>query len=149
MLAWYAPDSARTGGSMNATCSRRSLLLGGFAALTAPAMPASARNQKLPVVPRVGFLLGAGYPELLEAFHGELARLGYVPGHNIIIVQRLGRPNTDDTARHAAELAAMDLDLIVAAALPHALLVRAANPRMPMVVGTAAGLVCNGFGRSM
>jgi putative ABC transport system substrate-binding protein len=49
----------------------------------------------------------------------------------------------------AAELAAMDLDLIVASALPHALLVRAANPNVPMVIGTGAGLVCNGFGRTM
>lgn len=100
-------------------------------------------------VPRVGFLLGAGYPELLGAFHSELARLGYVQDRNIVIVQRLSRPNTDDARRHAEELAGMNLDLIVASALPHALLVRSANPNVPMVIGTGAGLVCNGFAQSM
>ena len=43
----------------------------------------------------------------------------------------------------------MDLDLIVASAMPYALAVREANPQMPMIVGTAAGLVSNGFAQSM
>ena len=86
---------------------------------------------------------------MLEAFYGELSKLGYAPGRNIHITQRLARPNTEDGTRYAAELAAMDLELIVAQALPYALLIRAANPAMPMVIGTGAGLVCNGFGKNM
>jgi putative ABC transport system substrate-binding protein len=100
-------------------------------------------------VPRIGYLAGATNPEFVDAFHGELSGLGYLPGRNLYLVQRLARPNSDDAARFADELAAMDLDLIVAQALPYALLVRSANPRMPLVIGTGAGLVCNGFGQTM
>ena len=75
--------------------------------------------------------------------------MGYAQGRNVNVVERLARPNSDDGSRYAAELAAMELEMIVAQALPYALLVRAANPAMPMVIGTGAGLVCNGFGRSM
>ena len=129
--------------------TRRSLLLAGVLVLMAPTLSACAHNGATRREPRVGYLAGAGNPDFVDAFYGELSRLGYVPGQNLHLVQRLARPNTDDTARFAAELAAMDLDLIVAQALPYALLVRAANPRMPMVIGTGAGLVCNGFGRTM
>ena len=134
---------------MDGTCTRRSLLLGGLVVLTAPALASCAHRPVGDAAKRVGFLAGAGYPDLLEAFHGELSRLGYAPGRNIHLTQRLARTNTDDGTRYAAELAAMDLDLIVAQALPYALLVRAANPAMSMVIGTGAGLVCNGFGKSM
>ena len=133
---------------MDGRFSRRAVLTGGLAA-TGAVLAACAHAPPARSLPRIGFLLGAGYPDLLAAFHDEMARLGYVQDRNIHIVQRLGRPGTDDTRLHTAELAAMDLDLIVAAALPHALLVRAANPNVPMVIGTGAGLVCNGFGRTM
>ena len=134
---------------MDGTCTRRSLLIGGLVILQAPALASCAHRPFGGAAPRVGFLAGAGYPDLREAFYGELSRLGYTSGRNFILKERLARPNTDDAARYAAELAAMDLNLIVAQALPYALLVRAANPTMPMVIGTGAGLVCNGFGKSM
>jgi ABC-type uncharacterized transport system substrate-binding protein len=49
----------------------------------------------------------------------------------------------------AAELAQMDLALIVAAALPFALAVRKANPSMPMVIATCPGMVSNGFAQTL
>jgi ABC-type uncharacterized transport system, periplasmic component len=49
----------------------------------------------------------------------------------------------------AAELARMDLDLIVAGALPQALEVRKDNPAMPMVIATCPGMVSNGFAKSL
>lgn len=134
---------------MHDTYTRRSLLLSGLMVLTTPALASCAHRAIGVAAPRIGFLAGADYTDLLEAFYGEVARLGYSPGRTIQIEQRLARPNTDDTRRYAAELVAMNLDLIVAQALPYALLVRAANPAMPMVIGTGAGLVCNGFGKSM
>lgn len=133
---------------MMETCTRRSMLLGGMLVLAAPAL-ISCVHRAARRLPRVGYLAGAATREFVEAFHGELSRLGYVPEGNLHLVVRLARPNTDDANRFAAELAAMDLDLIVAQALPYALLVRDANPHMPMVIGTGAGLVCNGFGRTM
>ena len=133
--------------SVDSFWTRRHLLFGSVSVVAAPALLSCAHGQRESRNPRVGFIIGAGYQGLLDAFHGELSRLGYTPGRNIDLVERRTLP--DNAARYAAEIAAMDLDLIVASALPFALLVRAANPSMPMVIGTGAGLVCNGFGESM
>ncbi len=100
-------------------------------------------------VPRIGFLNGAGVLQLENAFTDELQKLGYTEGNNIHIEQRLARPNTTDSGLMAAELAQMDLSLIVAGALPFALEVRKANPKMPMVIVTCPGLVSNGFAKTL
>ena len=71
-------------------------------------------------VPRIGFMSGAE-PSLIASFEDEMRKLGYLPGTNIHIEMRIARINTNDTAVHAAELGAMDLDFVVAAALPQAL----------------------------
>lgn len=113
-------------------------------AVTAPAIAAGK-------VARIGFLIGTipGTVSPLEtAFREELKKLGLIEGQNIVVEYRRSFKE-GDLQRQAAELAAMDLDLIVAAALPQALAIRDANPRMPMVVGTAAGLVTNGFAKSL
>jgi len=99
-------------------------------------------------VKRIGFLSGA-VPTLITSFEEELRRLGHISGENIIVEKRISRPNTSDLAEQAAELAHMDLDLIVAAALPQALEVRKANPAMPMVVITCPGMVSNGFAKTL
>src|SRR5215212_1876035 len=99
-------------------------------------------------VPRIGFMSGSE-PSLISSFEDEMHRLGYSPGKNIHIEMRVGRINTNDTAAHAAELGAMDLDFVVAAALPQALAMRQANPKMPMVIITCPGMVSNGFAESL
>jgi putative tryptophan/tyrosine transport system substrate-binding protein len=98
--------------------------------------------------PRIGFMSGAE-PSLIPAFEDELRRLGYFPGKNIHIEMRIARINSNDTAVHAAELGAMDLDFVVVAALPQALAMRQANPKMPMVIITCPGMVSNGFAASL
>ena len=114
------------------------------------ALPLMARAQQVRATRsrRIGFLSGA-VPTLIKAFEEELRRLGYAEGKNLVIEKRISRPNTSDTAEHAAELARMDLDLILAAALPQALEVRKANPAMPMVIATCPGMVSNGFAQSL
>jgi putative tryptophan/tyrosine transport system substrate-binding protein len=97
---------------------------------------------------RIGILSGA-VPTLIKAFEEELRRLGHSEGENLVIEKRISRPNTSDTTEHAAELARMDLDLILAAALPQALEVRKANPAMPMVIATCPGMISNGFAKSL
>lgn len=97
---------------------------------------------------RIGYLSGAGYPQLEAAFTEELHKLGFSEGQNIFIERRFSRPNSADTIVMAAELARMDLALIVAGALPFALEVRKANPAMPMVIATCPGMVSNGFAQS-
>jgi putative ABC transport system substrate-binding protein len=98
-------------------------------------------------VPRIGFMSGAE-PSLISSFEDEMRKLGYSPGENIRIEMRIARRNTNDTAVHAAELGAMDLDFVVVAALPQALAMRQANPKMPMVIITCPGMVSNRFAES-
>lgn len=101
-----------------------------------------------PRIPRIGFMSGAE-PSLIASFGDEMRRLGYVVGTNIHVEVRVARINTNDTTVHAAELGAMNLDFVVVAALPQALAMRQANPRMPMVIITCPGLVSNGFAQSL
>jgi putative tryptophan/tyrosine transport system substrate-binding protein len=111
---------------------------------------ASWAQQAAPARPtRIGFLLGQGYPELEASFREELSRLGYTDGKNILIEARISRPNTQDLPTMTAELARMDLGLIVAGALPFALEVRKLNPSMPMVIATCPGMVSNGFAQTL
>ena len=100
-------------------------------------------------IPAIGFLLGAGYSEMDTAFTEELKKLGFTEGQNITIERRFAKPNSSDGIIMAAELAKMDLSLIVVAALPFALEVRKNNPKMPMVVATCPGMVSNGFAESL
>jgi putative ABC transport system substrate-binding protein len=100
-------------------------------------------------VPRIGFMAGAE-PSLIASFVDEMRKLGYLAGKNIHFEIRISdRLNPQDTAAHAAELGAMDLDFVVAAALPQALVMRQANPKMPMVIITTPGMVSNGFAQSL
>jgi putative ABC transport system substrate-binding protein len=43
----------------------------------------------------------------------------------------------------------MDLELILAAALPQALEIRKNNPQMPMVIATCPGMISNGFAKTL
>jgi putative ABC transport system substrate-binding protein len=99
-------------------------------------------------VPRIGFMSGAE-PSLIASFDDEIRRLGYSPGRDVHFEIRIGRMYTNDTAAHAAELGAMELDFVVVAALPQALAMRQANPNMPMVIITCPGMVSNGFAETL
>jgi putative tryptophan/tyrosine transport system substrate-binding protein len=127
---------------------RRSFM--GFLASLGCAVPLQAVAQQVrPArLRRIGFLPG-GDPSLIAAFKDELGRLGYVDGENIILETRIPRPNSSDLVTQVAELVHMDLELIAVVSLPAALLVREANPAMPMVVVTCPGMVSNGFAQSL
>jgi ABC-type uncharacterized transport system substrate-binding protein len=134
---------------MASGCSRRWFvsrlgLLGCAVPLTLLEQRADARRPR-----RIGFLLFSDAPALIMAFEDEMHRLGYVEGENILIERRASRPNTSDLSAQTAELARMDLSLIVAAALPQALEVRKDNPAMPMVIVTCPGIVSNGFAKTL
>jgi putative tryptophan/tyrosine transport system substrate-binding protein len=116
---------------------------------TAPLMAFRGRQIRSASIRRIGFFSGAGYPPLEQAFKDELRSLHYVEGKTIIIATRLSRPNTSDLPAQAAEIAHMDLELVLAGALPFALAVRQANPAMPMVIATCPGFVSNGFAQSL
>lgn len=129
--------------------SRRQFVAGIGAVACFAVLPSYAHRRQSTRTPRIGFLTGASFPTLTAAFREELRKLGYIEGGNLMFEMRQSRPNTRDGEAQAAELAAMDLDLIVAAALPQAILVRARNPAMPMVIGTGPNLVGNGFAKSL
>ena len=133
--------------TMASIYSRRSFV--SHLGLLCCALPLTSRaHQVQRHLKRIGFLSGA-VPTLFNAFEKELRRLGHNVGKNLVIERRISRPNTSDTTMHAAELAQMDLDLIVAGALPQALEVRKANPNMPMVIATCPGMVSNGFAKNL
>lgn len=127
--------------------ARRGLLKGLGAATLSACLPLAPRSGTA-ATPRIGFLNGNA-ADLLAAFNDELRRLGYIDGTNVAVEKRLTRPNTSDGAAMAAELANLDLDFIVAGALPFALAVRRVNPMMPMVIATCPGMVSNGFAASL
>jgi putative ABC transport system substrate-binding protein len=121
-------------------------LLGCAVALVA-SRAGKAADAKQP--PRIGFMTGVDFPEIEAAFTDELHKLGIVEGRDVIIERRLTRANSDDSTTMSAELAKSDLAFVVVSALPLALKVRDANPRMPMIIGTCPGMVSNGFAKSL
>lgn len=141
----------------NAPVNRRTALaqlsaLATVAGWPEQATPSIVRGSTLftnQAIPQIGYLGGAGVLALENVFREEMATLGYAEGKNMHIEQRLARPNTTEGVVMAAELAQMDLSLIVVAALPFALEVRKANPTMPMVIATCPGLVSNGFAKTL
>src|SRR3989442_4248766 len=136
------------GGSMASSYSRRWFvsrlgLLGCALPLTAFAQRARPHR-----VGHIGFL-GGGSPTLVQAFEQEMRRLRYVEGENIVIEKRVLRPNSSDLAAQAAELAHMNLDLIVAGGVGAALEVRKKKPAMPLVIATCPGMGRNGLAKSL
>jgi putative tryptophan/tyrosine transport system substrate-binding protein len=90
-------------------------LLGSAAA----AWPVAARAQQGERMRRIGALLSvaadnAGYQARVEAFRQRLALLGWTIGGNLRIDIRWGNANTAEIHRHAAELAALAPDVILA-----------------------------------
>jgi len=94
-------------------------------------------------------MVGVGYSQLEAAFRDELRRLGYVEGADLVIESSLSRPSTTELSDLATELGRLNLELVVAGALPFALAMRDANPAMPMVIATCPGMISNGFARSL
>jgi putative ABC transport system substrate-binding protein len=99
--------------------------------------------------PRIGFLIRAGYTDLVDTFTGELARLGHVEGETIEIEKRFSRSDLSDLPGQAAELVRLGVTVILASSLSQALAVRRMRRDMPMVIATCAGMVSNGFARSI
>jgi putative ABC transport system substrate-binding protein len=90
-------------------------LLGGAAV----AWPLAARAQQSDRVRRIGVLLAAtaddpDYQARIAAFQQGLQQLGWSDGHNVHIDTRWATTKADDIRRHAAELAALAPDVILA-----------------------------------
>ena len=134
---------------MSKSASRRDALKTFTLLLAAPLLSAGSDFKTRQTPQKIGFLSGAGLLPLENAFTDELMKLGLKEGNNFHIEKRLARPNTDEISVMAAELAKMDLALIVVGSLPIALEVKQLNPLMPMVLATCPGMVSNGFAESL
>src|SRR6266404_4871271 len=81
--------------------------------------PLLARAQQAEQVRRIGVLLPASaedaqFQARLAAFHQGLALLGWTIGRNVRIDTRWATTNAGEVRRHAAELAALAPDVILA-----------------------------------
>src|SRR5262245_48348050 len=82
------------------------------------ALGVTAEAQQPKKVPRLGYLAGTSFSvesARVEAFKHGLRDLGYVEGKNIVIEWRSGEGKLDRNLAHAADLARLQVDVIVAA----------------------------------
>ena len=91
-------------------------MLGGAAAT----WPIAARAQQPDRMRRVGVLVGSAaddseFQAHVAAFRDSLAQLGWIDGRNLRIDTRWATSNGDELRRHAAELATLSPDVILAA----------------------------------
>jgi ABC-type uncharacterized transport system substrate-binding protein len=118
-------------------------LLGGAAA----AWPLAARAQQ---IARIGFLRYASpHQKQFNAFRDGLRALGYVEGRNIVIEERYAGGALDRLAELAADLARMNLDVIVTDGSATAKAAKAATTTIPIVFALATDPVAEGLAGSM
>jgi ABC-type uncharacterized transport system substrate-binding protein len=116
---------------------RRAWLLGSLSALAAPRVAATQAPAR---VFRIGVLTAAPPtdPEsapLWEAFLQGLRDLGYVEGQNVVLERRFSDGQADRLPALAAELARLEVDVIVAAGGTHgAMAARRAITTIPIVM---------------
>jgi putative ABC transport system substrate-binding protein len=122
-------------------------LAGGL--LAAPLAPEAQQAAK---VPRIGHLASGGDPSnlLREAFLQGLRDLGYVEGRNVVIEYRSAEGKLERLPALAAELVALKVDVIVAAAgTVTALAARQATGTIPIVFIAAGDPVSAGLVTSL
>jgi putative tryptophan/tyrosine transport system substrate-binding protein len=121
-------------------------LLGG----TAAAWPLTARAQQPDRVRRIGVLLPAAaddpeYQAQVGAFLQALALLGWTIGRNVRIDTRWAGANADEIRRHAAELAALAPDVILAHANAAVGALLQVTRTVPIVFPIAGDPVAGGY----
>jgi putative ABC transport system substrate-binding protein len=122
-------------------------LLGGGAAA---AWPLAARAQQAEHVRRVAVLFGlateAGLRPFLGSFRQELAKLGWVEGHNLRIDPRFPGGDIDRIRSYAAELVSLDPDVIVTSSVVATNSVQQQTRIIPIVFFGAGGIPETGGG---
>jgi putative ABC transport system substrate-binding protein len=114
---------------------RREFLAGAVGAgVLAPLIAAAQSRAK---TPRVGVLWHAGSAEeeaiYLGAFEEGLKGLGYIDGRTVRLEHRFPNEQPDRFLSQAAELAALDVDILVAVTRPAALAAQRATRTIPIV----------------
>ena len=102
-------------------------------------------------VARIGFLFLDLAPNshLKEAFRQGLRDLGYVEGHNVVIEYRDAEGKLERLPVLAAELIALQVDVVLAGGTPQALAAKHASRTIPIVFAAAADPVTDGLVTSL
>jgi len=103
------------------------------------AEPFAARAQRADKAHRIGYLnLRAGPDPQDEAFVQALRELGYVQGRNLIIEYRWAAEKEEQLPVLAAELVALNVEIIVTAATPAVNAAKRATSTIPIVMAAVA-----------
>jgi ABC-type uncharacterized transport system substrate-binding protein len=113
--------------------------------------PLAVEAQQAAKFPRIGYLVLnlAGARHLTEAFLQGLRDLGCVEGRNVVIEYRSAEGKLDRLPALAAELVALQVDVIVAGGPAHALAAKQATRTIPIVFASAADPVTDGLVTSL
>jgi putative ABC transport system substrate-binding protein len=129
---------------------RRAFLASLTLGLLAEALPAEAQPAKK--VWRIGFL-SSGSPApsqpVVAAIREGLQDRGWVEGQNIIIEYRWAEGRAEKLHALAAELVALNVDLIVTTSTPAALAAKRATAQIPIVFGMVSDPVASGLVASL
>jgi putative tryptophan/tyrosine transport system substrate-binding protein len=130
--------------------SKTVLYLSLYVALYAVVFVAEAQQPKK--VPRIGFLSGGSRtanPMRDDAFKHGLQALGYVEGKNIVIEWRFAEDNPDRVPGLAAELASLNVEVIVSTGSATTLAAKKVTTTVPIVMAQDPDPVGNGFVASL
>ena len=118
-----------------------------LALLALGAAPLAAEAQQAAKVARIGYLSTslASRPHLRDAFLQGLRDLGYVEGRNVVIEYRDAEGKVERVPALAAELVALNVDVIVAGTMRAALAAKQATGTLPIVFVVAADPVGSGL----
>ena len=99
------------------------------------ALCGSVDAQQTGKVFRIGFLdnsTASGMAVLVDAFRGELSKLGWIEGKNITIEYRFAEQKSERLPQLAADLIRLKVDLIVVVGTVAALAAKAATTSIPI-----------------
>jgi putative ABC transport system substrate-binding protein len=111
------------------------------------AAPLTALAQVPGKIYRIGYL-SPGDPGL-GAFRTGLSQLGWIEGRHYVIDRRFGSNTQEGLRRLAAELVAIDVDVIVTISTPAALAAKEATSTIPIVMSGSSDPVENGLVTSL
>ena len=119
-------------------------------AMVACALPRAAHGQSPSTVVRVGFLRIVAPPrQYIEAFEQGLRERGYTPGRNVAIDYRFAQGREDELERHARDLVAREVTILVVAGNQAIHAARRATRTLPIVMAVGNDPVASGFVASL
>jgi putative ABC transport system substrate-binding protein len=123
-----------------------------FAGGAAAAWPLAARAQQSGKIPRIGFLTRASDTSVvsqIDAFRQSLRDLGWVEGKSVTIEYRDAAGHADRLPALAAELVALNVDVIVTVDTPPTQAAKQATSTIPIVIAVSADPVGAGLVSSL